>query len=75
VAFERIIRTPLGYLIDSITGVDGETEAAGAGQSRDSRVGSTGNYTYVGKDATVILSKDGKVITARVISRDGWRNP
>jgi hypothetical protein len=34
-----------------------------------------GNYTYVGKDATVILSKDGKVITAWANSRDGWRNP
>jgi hypothetical protein len=34
-----------------------------------------GNYTYVGKDATVILSKDGKVITAWPNSRDGWRNP
>lgn len=34
-----------------------------------------GNYTYVGKNATVILSKDGKVITAWANSRDGWRNP
>jgi hypothetical protein len=34
-----------------------------------------GSYTYVGKDATVILSKDGKVITAWANSRDGWRNP
>jgi hypothetical protein len=34
-----------------------------------------GNYTYVGKDATVVLSKDGKVITAWANSRDGWRNP
>jgi len=34
-----------------------------------------GNYTYVGKDATVILSKDGKVITAWANSREGWRNP
>jgi hypothetical protein len=34
-----------------------------------------GNYTYVGKDATVILSKDGRVITAWANSRDGWRNP
>lgn len=34
-----------------------------------------GNYTYVGKDATVILSKDGKVITAWANTRDGWRNP
>jgi hypothetical protein len=34
-----------------------------------------GNYTYVGKDATVILSKDGTVITAWANSRDGWRNP
>lgn len=34
-----------------------------------------GNYTYVGKDATVILSRDGKVITAWANSRDGWRKP
>ncbi|CDO87390.1 hypothetical protein [Mycobacterium triplex] len=34
-----------------------------------------GNYTYVGEDATVILGKDGKVITAWANSRDGWRNP
>jgi hypothetical protein len=34
-----------------------------------------GNYTYVGKDATVILSTDGKVITAWANSRNGWRNP
>lgn len=34
-----------------------------------------GNYTYVGKDATVILSKDGRVITAWANSREGWRNP
>lgn len=34
-----------------------------------------GNYTYVGKDATVILSQDGKVITAWANSRDGWRSP
>jgi hypothetical protein len=34
-----------------------------------------GNYTYVGRDATVILSKDGNVITAWANSRDGWRNP
>jgi hypothetical protein len=34
-----------------------------------------GNYTYVGKDATVILSKDGRVVTAWANSRNGWRNP
>jgi hypothetical protein len=34
-----------------------------------------GNYTYVGRDATVILNKDGKVITAWANSQDGWRNP
>jgi hypothetical protein len=34
-----------------------------------------GNYTYVGKDATVILSKEGKVVTAWSSSRNGWRNP
>lgn|GEM_PF-3114736 len=34
-----------------------------------------GNYTYVGKDATVILSKDGKVVTAWSSSRNGWRYP
>lgn len=34
-----------------------------------------GNYTFVGKDATVILNKDGKVITAWANSQDGWRNP
>jgi hypothetical protein len=34
-----------------------------------------GNYTYVGKDATVILSKDGRVITAYANNRGGWRYP
>jgi hypothetical protein len=34
-----------------------------------------GNYTYVGRDATVILNKDGKVITAWANNQDGWRNP
>jgi hypothetical protein len=34
-----------------------------------------GNYTYVGKDATVILSKDGRVITAYANTRGGWRYP
>jgi hypothetical protein len=34
-----------------------------------------GSYTYVGKDATVILNKDGKVITAWANNQDGWRNP
>ncbi|OBI48089.1 hypothetical protein A5707_18425 [Mycobacterium kyorinense] len=34
-----------------------------------------GSYTYVGKDATVILNKDGQVITAWANSRNGWRNP
>jgi hypothetical protein len=34
-----------------------------------------GNYTYVGKDATVILSKDGKVVTAWSNGRNGWRYP
>jgi hypothetical protein len=34
-----------------------------------------GNYTYVGRDATVILNKEGKVITAWANSRSGWRNP
>jgi hypothetical protein len=33
-----------------------------------------GSYTYVGKDATVILNKDGKVITAWANNQDGWRN-
>jgi hypothetical protein len=34
-----------------------------------------GTYTYVGRDATVILNKDGKVVTAWANSRNGWRNP
>jgi hypothetical protein len=34
-----------------------------------------GSYTYVGRDATVILNKDGKVVTAWANSRNGWRNP
>ena len=34
-----------------------------------------GNYTYVGKDATVILSEDGKVVTAWSSGRNGWRYP
>lgn len=34
-----------------------------------------GAYVYVGKDATVVLNKDGQVITAWANSRAGWRNP
>ncbi len=34
-----------------------------------------GRYQYVGKDATVVLNKDGQVVTAWANSRDGWRNP
>lgn len=34
-----------------------------------------GAYVYVGKDATVVLNKDGRVVTAWANSRDGWRNP
>lgn len=29
----------------------------------------------VGKDATVVLNKDGQVVTAWANSRAGWRNP
>ncbi|WP_321537227.1 hypothetical protein [Mycobacterium canetti] len=34
-----------------------------------------GAYVYVGKDATVVLNKDGQVVTAWANSRAGWRNP
>lgn len=34
-----------------------------------------GAYTYVGKDATVVVNKDGQVVTAWANSRSGWRNP
>jgi hypothetical protein len=34
-----------------------------------------GNHTYVGKNSTVILSKDGKVVAAWSSSRNGWRYP
>jgi hypothetical protein len=34
-----------------------------------------GTYTYVGKDATVVLNKDGQVVTAWATNRNGWRNP
>jgi hypothetical protein len=34
-----------------------------------------GAYAYVGKDATVILNKDGQMVTAWANNRNGWRHP
>lgn len=34
-----------------------------------------GTYVYVGRDATVVLNRDGQVVTAWANSRNGWRNP
>jgi hypothetical protein len=34
-----------------------------------------GAYEYEGKDAVVILNKDGQVVTAWPTNRNGWRNP
>jgi hypothetical protein len=34
-----------------------------------------GAYAYVGKDATVVLNKEGQVVTAWANSRSGWRYP
>ena len=34
-----------------------------------------GTYRYVGKNATVNLNKDGKVVTAWARNSSGWRNP
>jgi hypothetical protein len=34
-----------------------------------------GRWEYVGKDATVVLNKDGEVVTAWARNRAGWRHP
>jgi len=34
-----------------------------------------GTFRYVGRDAVVILNKDGLVVTTWARNRDGWRNP
>jgi hypothetical protein len=34
-----------------------------------------GGYRYIGKNATVVLNQNGKVVTTWANNRAGWRNP
>lgn len=52
---------------------DAVTNPIGPPQYQPDQYG--GRYQYVGKDATVVLNKDGQVVTTWANSRNGWRNP
>ncbi|MDT5233216.1 MAG: hypothetical protein QOI39_3716 [Mycobacterium sp.] len=62
-----------GHGVNDVALQDSVANPIGSPKFRPDQYG--GTYTYVGTDATVVLNRDGQVVTAWANSRDGWRNP